>query len=305
MNLRTDLAFESRNFYLTENKKNEIDGIEFEEKVSDLYKVTRVKIKDDESGKKIGKPRGTYITIHSSNIKSGLYQKELSEVFARELKTLFPKNKNPLFFVASLGNDNVTPDALGPFVSEGLIITRHIISRSEIGDLASLSTLAPGVLGITGIESADIFSSVIEKIKPDVVIAIDALASALSSNVGTTIQISDSGISPGSGVNNRRNALNEKTLGVPVIAVGMPTVSDASSVVISAIKKAISLSGKQIDNDEYIKIAEEVLTEHNGEMMVTPKDIDSIIKRASLIISRGLNMAIHNLSFADVLDYTN
>lgn len=303
--IRTDLAFESRNFYLKKNRLAEIPGIKAESYKSDIYSVTRVTVESEEAALMIKKPKGKYITIHSPHISTGLYTKELSLVLAKELASLIPKTKkDPLTFVAGLGNSKVTPDSIGPLTLSSLIVTRHIKNSGDFIPLSSLCALNPGVLGITGIETAEIIKAVKEKVKPDYIIAIDALASRSSSNVGTTIQLSDSGISPGSGVNNRRNALNEETFSVPVIALGIPTVCDSSAVLYDAMKDILSDFDVESDNHNSEKIISAYLGKNSGNMMVTPKNIDAIVMRASAILSRGLNLCIHqNLSYEDIIDY--
>lgn len=303
--IRTDLAFESRNFYLKKNRLTEIPGIEAETLKTDIYTVTRVSVESDEAAEKIKKPVGKYITIHSPHISTGLYTRELSLALSKELSSLMPKTKkDPLTFVAGLGNSNVTPDSIGPLTLSSLIVTRHIKNSGEFIPLASLSALCPGVLGITGIESAEILSSVSDRIKPDVIIAIDALASRSASHVGSTIQLSDSGISPGSGVNNRRNALNSETFGLPVIALGVPTVSDSSAVLYDAMKDILSDFDVNSDNSAAEKIISAYLHKKSENMMVTPKNIDAVVMRASAVLSRGINLAVHkNLLYEDIADY--
>lgn len=307
-NFRTDLALESRDFYLKSIKNTELDGISYETTKTDLFTVTKVKIENEAASIKLKKPIGNYITIHSSHIMSGLYTKELSEELARQLTLIMPpRSKKSLVFAAGLGNDNVTPDSIGPKVVSSLVVTRHILGEENFeADLSPLCALAPGVLGITGIETAEIFSSVSNAIKPDFVIAIDALASRSSKHVGTTIQIADTGINPGSGVHNRRNALNKKTIGVPVIVVGVPTVSDASAVVYDAIDEILSKYEISSDMMQCENVINDVLTRRAESMMVTPKNIDAITDRASLILSRGINMAVHkDLSYEEICQYTS
>ncbi len=304
--IRTDLAFEAGNFYMKKNNLKTLPGVESYTIKNGIYTVTHVKIQNKEASLKIGKPMGNYITIHSEHIKTGLFTEELSLILAEELKKLIPKNKkNPLILAAGLGNTAVTPDSIGPKVVSSLIITRHL-SPSAATDLSlsPLCALAPGVLGITGIETAEIFSCLAEKISPDCVIAIDALASRDSSHVGCTIQLSDTGINPGSGVNNRRAALNESTLQVPVIVVGIPTVSDASAVLHDAISDILVSANALIGDSESEKIIDEYLSSNSENMMVTPKNIDAIIHRASVILSRGINLAVHKeLDYQSVSDY--
>ncbi len=306
--IRTDLAFESRNFYLKRNNLKELSGVNIQTIETNIYTQTSVSIKTKEASEKIGKPLGNYITIKSEYMESGLYTEELSAAFSRELKKLFPKGMtNPSVFIAGLGNSAVTPDALGPSVVSSLIVTRHLPEKSakELS-LSSLSALSPGVLGITGIETAEIIASVTEKTKPDLIIAIDALASGSSSHVGCTIQLSDTGINPGSGVNNRRSALNKSTLNIPVISVGVPTVSDISSVLTEAFDDFLSDSDFAFSFDEKKEILKNFLLSNSDNLMVTPKNIDAIISRASLILSRGINLAVHkNLDYATISDYTS
>lgn len=307
--MRTDLAFEARDFYLNRQNAKTIDGIKAETKESDNYKITRVKIETENAAEKLKKPMGNYITIHSKHITTGLFTEALSEILADELSKIMPKrDKKSLVFAAGLGNDKVTPDSIGPKVISELIVTRHIFNSSpeDISYLSPLCALAPGVLGITGIETAEIFRAVSEKVMPDFIIAIDALASASSLNVGTTIQLSDTGINPGSGVNNRRSALNQKTLGVPVIVIGVPTVADSCSAAAEAVRNEALKENSVISKEAAEKIAENILSDYSGEMMVTPKNIDAIVSRASVIISRAINMAVHKeLSYTDVTDYVS
>ncbi len=306
---RTDLAFESRNFYLKRPEGQGLSGIVSETHANDIYSVTSVKIESEEAAQKLGKPQGTYITIHSPYIPTGLYTKELSEALSKELSKVLPPRKNPsLIFAAGLGNDQVTPDSIGPKTLDGLIVTRHLFTQSNFSSdtLTPLCALAPGVLGLTGIETAEVFSSVAERVRPSFVLAIDALAARSSQHVGTTIQISDTGIHPGSGVHNRRNALNRETLGVPVIVVGVPTVSDASGIVYDAVDEIIRAAGVKISSSYYEKIINDVLSKRADTMMVTPKNIDAIVARTSVILSRGINLSIHpSLSYQDVTEYVS
>lgn len=307
--MRTDLAFEARDFYLKGQNAKSIDGIKSETKEGDNYKITRVKIETEEAAKKLKKPLGNYITIHSKHITTGLFTETLSILLANELESLMPKrDKKSLVFAAGLGNDKVTPDSIGPKVISELIVTRHIFNSApeDISYLSPLCALAPGVLGITGIETAEIFRAVSDKVMPSFIIAIDALATASSLNVGTTIQLSDTGINPGSGVNNRRSALNLKTLGVPVIVIGVPTVSDSCSAAAEAVKNEALKENPVLSKEAADIIAGNIISDFSGEMMVTPKNIDAIVNRASVIISRGINMAVHKaLSYSDVTDYVS
>ena len=296
--IRTDLAEEAHSFYIKRNNLNKTDGVTARTEKGSVYSVTRVRIETPDAAKRLQKPVGSYVTLHSEHLKTGLYTQELSEAVACEIKKLLPKEKkDPLILVAGLGNKRATPDALGPRVTDQVIITRHMPESDAFSNVCALS---PGVLGITGIETAEIFSSVAKDVRPDLVIAVDALASGNAENLGTTVQLSDTGINPGSGVHNRRNALNSETLGAPVIALGVPTVCDSSSLLRSAF-----LSSPDIDEED-----SEALISHlfsSGEtMMVTPKNIDAVIERSSIVLSRAINLALHpSLSYAQITEFTS
>ncbi len=298
LDIRTDLAEESHSFCTKRQKAKETEGVSAKTFDEGIYSVTKVEIRTEEAAKRLNKPLGNYITVHSEHIKTGLYTEKLSYAVSRELKNLLKINKkDPLIMVAGLGNKRATPDALGPRVTDQIIITRHM---SDSDPLSPVCALSPGVLGITGIETAEIFSSVAEKVHPDIIIAVDALASGSAENLGTTVQLSDTGINPGSGVHNRRNALNSDTLGVPVIAVGVPTVCDSSSLIRSAF-----LSAPGIDEEDSEKLISMVFS--SGEtMMVTPKNIDAVIERAAIILSRAINLALHpSLSYSEIAEFTS
>lgn len=306
---RTDLAFESRDFYLRGKGDTTLAGLSCETKKEDLYSLTRVAVESEEASEKLGKPIGNYVTIHSDYLPGGLYTKELSELLAAELTALLPRhNGRSLIMAAGLGNNRVTSDSIGPKVLNSLIVTRHLFGVADKATerLRPLCALAPGVLGITGIETAEIFSSVVSSVHPAFVIAIDALASRSAYHVGTTIQITDTGIHPGSGVNNRRNALTEKTLGVPVIVIGVPTVSDASGVVCDAVDEILASAESRINRPYYNKIVRDVLSRRADSMMVTPRDIDSIAERTATVIARGINLSVHpDLSYEDITEYVS
>lgn len=247
------------------------------------FKITEICISDDESGAEIGKPAGRYVTLESSSLSGfgGDYNDMVHEL-ADELSEFIPSGH---IMVAGLGNDGITPDALGVVTAENIIATRHLKSELQedefIRSLRPVSVLISGVIGKTGIETAEIIRSVTDRTSPSAIIAVDALACSDISRLGTTIQISDSGICPGSGVQNRRKELSRKTLGVPVIAIGVPTVVSMHTL---------------IEN-----LTDIVPDENMPDMMVTPKEIDKIINHCSSVISTGLNLALQkNLSFEDI-----
>lgn len=249
------------------------------------FSITEIVIDDDSHLETIGKGKGRYITLEGSSLSrySDDYEAMIYEL-AEELTTLIPDGE---VLVVGLGNNDITPDALGPQTAAKIIATRHLRDELDsdeekfLTSLRRVSVFAGGVLGQTGIETAEIVRAICRELRPNAVIAIDALACSDVSRLGTTIQLSDSGISPGSGVSNARRALTEEQLGVPVIAVGVPTVVDMHTIV-------RSLTGSSICSDI-------------PNMMVTPRDIDRLTERASQLIAFGLNLALHpTLSLDDV-----
>lgn len=309
--VRTDLAVEARELY-KEEKQQEIPGVEVEKaEVENSIEITRVKITDDQGSQLMGRPIGSYITVEARGLKSADadLKDSVSKVMAKELVNLLPKKKNFSTFVVGLGNWDITPDALGPEVVSKILVTRHLFKmykKTEDPTMASVSAVTPGVMGTTGIETTDIIKGIVEKSKPDLVIAIDALASRKMERVSTTIQISTTGISPGSGVGNQRKQLNEETLGVPVIAIGVPTVVDAATMTndtISMVVKALknhSEKGSQffkllddMKEDEKYGLIREVLEPYGANVIVTTKEIDKIITDISQIIANGINIALH------------
>lgn len=276
--IRTDLALESKE--RLEAEKNEMRGVTFEEIYDEKRNVTitKVVIETENGAKSIGKPIGTYLTLEAPDMVApdeGSHR-EVSEVLSEQLRAIL-KEEIKSVLVVGLGNREVTPDALGPEVVGNLYITRHILR--EYGEyafpdkkVASISSIVPGVMAQTGMESLEIIKGIISETKPQLVIAIDALAARSVKRLGRTIQIADTGINPGSGIGNHRKGLNEETLGVPVVAIGVPLVVDAATIVYDACH----------DVD---KIPSGI-----AGMFVTPKNIDETVKNISFTISEGLNM---------------
>ncbi|MDD3839081.1 MAG: GPR endopeptidase [Clostridia bacterium] len=323
-NIRTDLAIEAREIY-QEDKKQEIPGVEVKvEKLQDIN-ITNVKVLDYRGEQIINKPIGTYITIEVPKLRDRdkELEKEVSHVLAQQLSKLDKLKENKAkVLVVGLGNWNITPDALGPKVVSNLLITRHMLELipDKLDErLKPVCGMAPGVLGITGIETGEIIKGIVEKVGPTVVVAIDALASRKTERLNTTIQISDSGINPGSGVGNRRMALTEETLKVPVIGIGVPTVVNAATIVndtitllVKALKNNTSpdssffkILDKMNENDK-TSLINEVLTPYIGNLMVTPKEIDALIDDVSKIIADGINMSVHQgMSLEEINTYIN
>jgi len=296
--IRTDLAVEEG-----ESLKEEqgiFRGIAVEELDEEAgVHVTKVEIKNQEAAKRMGKPVGIYLTLESDRLsgEDEGYHRDISGVFAEYLKELLPDRWETLL-VVGLGNIYVTSDSLGPKVVDNLYITRKISRQQK-----KICGIVPGVMAQTGMESAEIIGGIVHETEPDVVVVIDALAARSVHRLGTTIQLSNTGIQPGSGVGNHRSCLNRETLGVPVIAVGVPTVVSAAAIVcdtMDALAEVIErqqggdiLAGslRQMDVDQQYHLIQELLAPRLGPMFVTPKDIDAVVKRLSFTISEGMNMA--------------
>lgn len=278
MNFRTDLAIERREY----REKEKLDGVLSRTESINGIKVTTIEIANEQGERLLGKPKGKYITLETDKLyKSSEVFSSASQVLCDELRQLLPEKGTVL--VAGLGNEDITPDALGPKSLDLLLATRHISSEFAdslgLGELRSVAGIVPGVLGKTGIETVEIIEGVVNKISPSCVIVIDALASRCTARLGTTVQLSDTGVAPGSGVGNRRKGINSETLGVPVIAIGVPTVVDALTMAADIFEKT-GVSLPEID-----------LSEHR-QMMVTPKEIDSLIDKAAHLIAMGINTAL-------------
>ncbi len=278
MNFRTDLAIERREY----REKETLDGVLSKTETIDGIKVTTIEIINEQGEKLLGKPEGRYITLETDKLyKSSEAFSSASKVLCDELRRLLPEKGTVL--VAGLGNEDITPDALGPKSLGLLLATRHISSEFAdslgLGELRSVAGIVPGVLGKTGIETVEIIGGVVKRISPCCVIVIDALASRSTGRLGTTVQICDTGVAPGSGVGNRRRGINCETLGVPVIAVGVPTVVDALTMAADVFEKA------------GVELPETDFSEHR-QMMVTPKEIDSLIDKAAHLIAMGINTAL-------------
>ncbi|HHY80442.1 MAG TPA: GPR endopeptidase, partial [Thermoanaerobacter sp.] len=251
-----------------------------------------------------------YITIEAPGlIERDLdLEEEVAKVLADIIKEIANLTENTQVLVVGLGNWNVTPDALGPRVVSNIVVTRHLkeYAPQQFGDeIRSVSAISPGVLGITGIETAEILKGVVDRIKPDLIITIDALASRRLERLSTTIQISNTGISPGSGIGNRRLSITEQSLGIPVIAIGVPTVVDAVTIANDTIEYLTEELLKQtkeespfyevlknMSQQEKYSLIQEVLTPYVHNLVVTPKEIDLLVKNISSIISRGINLAL-------------
>ncbi|MDE6731012.1 MAG: GPR endopeptidase [Oscillospiraceae bacterium] len=293
---RTDLALET------------VTGLQEKPRITEhhrgkYFQITEIIIPDDTAGRSLGKPAGRYITLESAPLSgfSDQYEQMAMEL-AGEIRALLPDdnnynnkyNNNNSILVAGLGNANITPDALGVRVTEKILATRHLQKELQDDDflkqLRPVSVIAGGVLGQTGIESAEFLQAIAGLVKPAAILAIDALACSDLERLGTTIQIADTGIAPGSGVANHRKALNQENFGVPVIGIGVPTVIGIRSI-------AENLS-ENITGDCY------QIPESFSGMMVTPRDVDRLISQSAYILACGINLALHpTLKYTDVAGF--
>lgn len=308
--VRTDLALEARESYKDDDAR--IRGVKVEEDADEEREIytTTVTIETENGARAMGKPVGTYITIEAPNMSAPDedYHREISEEVAKHLNDLIDGRKESVL-VVGLGNREVTPDALGPDVVNNLQITRHMIREygrmpKGMETAGEVSAIVPGVMAQTGMETLEIIRGVVEETKPGLVIAIDALAARSTKRLNRTIQITDTGINPGSGVGNHRDAINEETLGVPVIAVGVPTVVDAATIVNDTMEELIAEMDRSdqmqmlggtlgtLDYAEKHEMIHELISPHLNTMFVTPKDIDETVKYLSYTISEALNICL-------------
>ncbi|GAA0862450.1 Germination protease precursor [uncultured Clostridium sp.] len=311
ISLRTDLALEAREIYEQGNDAGHIPGVKIDTKELDNCIVSKVEVLNEEGANIMNKGIGIYTTIESKLMKydDDESREQIIEYLKDELIDILGTDKNKKTLVIGLGNWNITSDALGPKAVSKTLVTRHIFknyNKDYDDDFTEVAGLSPGVMGITGIETSEIVKSIVDTIKPDRVIAIDALASRKMERVNSTIQISTAGISPGGGVGNKRKALNKEYLGVDVIAIGVPTVVDAatltSDVLDLAIDNLMSQSKesesfynmlKTLKEDEKYHLIKDSLEPYDKNLIVTPKDIDDTIENLSIIISEGLNRSLH------------
>ncbi len=316
--VRTDLALEEKERF--ESDHVEVPGVILEEDYDAQreIRITKVKIETENGAKIMGKPAGTYLTMEAPNmaVPDEDYHREISKTIAAYLNKLIegmqlPDRQDLSVLIVGLGNRQVTPDALGPNVVDNLVVTRHIVK--EYGKYAmgmehanQVSAIVPGVMGQTGMESVEIVKGVVDQIKPDLIIAVDALAARNTRRLHRTIQIADTGIHPGAGVGNHRSGLNKETLGVPVIGIGVPTVVDAATIVSDTMENLIhSMEESQVlkgvgealstyNDAEKYELIKELISPHLNGMFVTPKDVDEMIKQISFTISEAMNILFNS-----------
>lgn len=279
MNFRTDLALERR-----EIVNEDIDGVEVSETENEECKTTIIEIKTEKAAKRLGKAVGKFITLEMNSFSNeAAVSSGRLKAITESIKELLPEGDGTIL-VAGVGNEDITSDALGPETASLVFATRHITNEVQKAagfseELRPVAVVSAGVLGKTGIESGEYIKSICEAVKPQCVITIDALAAGSVERLGTTVQMSDTGIAPGSGVGNARARIDEEFLGIPVIAIGIPTVVDA----ISLSSELSGISPEKLDKSKLL----------NGErMIVAPKDIDLLVKNASYILALSINCAL-------------
>ncbi len=306
LGIKIDMALEAHDIVRGDTGQ-EIPGVQMQKQSFDHAEVTIIRVTDAAAEQLMGKPVGTYITIDAPAIRQNNKQihNEIAEVLAKQLSTLLNLSPDASVLIVGLGNWNATPDALGPRVVNYTLVTRHLkkyAPQDLSGGLRPVSALAPGVLGITGIETAEIIKGVVEKTQPDLIIAIDALAAQSTDRIATSIQLADTGISPGSGIGNQRMGINLETMGVPVIAIGVPTVVNAAVIAQGTIDRFLQQLAtnpvvrdtvKNINPITMQEIVKSVLGPYSTNLMVTPKEIDDLIEAIGKIIAGGVSIALH------------
>ncbi|AIQ14005.1 GPR endopeptidase [Paenibacillus durus] len=312
--VRTDLALEAKEMAQGMNNMP-IPGVNEEVEELGGIKITRLAVSSDEASQRIGRVMGNYVTLEVPGLRGGDtgLQQKVSDAFAREFAGFMRRigiGQNASVLIVGLGNWNVTPDSLGPLVVENALVTRQFyeLTPDQVSPgYRNVSAVAPGVLGLTGIESSEIVQGIVDRTKPDAIIAIDALASRSLERVNTTIQIADIGIHPGSGIGNKRRGLTREVLGVPCIAIGVPTVCYASTIVGNVLEMMRSHFGGEggrskeimglldsITEQERLTLVKEVLEPLGHDLIVTPKEIDEFIEDIANIVAGGLNAALHD-----------
>ena len=298
--IRTDLAMEARELHPS------LSGVTEESEEHEGVAVTRIALTTDDAAARLEKRKGRYVTLDAPELSARPL--DLFERVSRALSTELSRLMEGLgtcenVLVVGLGNRAITPDSLGPRVVESIYVTRHIkqyMPDALPGPVRAVSAVAPGVLGVTGVETMEIVRGVVEHCKPDLVIAVDALASRRAARISTTVQLTDAGISPGAGVGNNRTGLDRETLGVPVIAIGVPLVVFATTISQDTISLIADETGLHNDEERLKELAAKVIAEHIGELIVTPKEIDSIVADMTRIVADGINMALFGADYGEV-----
>ena len=256
---------------------------------------TTVVIDSEEQERELGRPRGRYVTLacpQQLSVELGT-RRALSEALGETISGMLPQGARTML-VTGLGNRSVTPDALGPRTVERVLVTRHmagVLPEDVEERMASVCAASPGVLGVTGVETAEVLRGIAAHVRPDAIIAVDALAARSSRRIASTIQVTDTGITPGSGVGNHQRALTRETMGAPVIAVGVPMVVSAWAIASDAL---LAMNGDgDVDEEQLTACVERVVTGELGEMIVTPREVDALVERMAGVVAEGINLALH------------
>lgn len=309
---RTDLAIEAREMAKEKSRREEEpDGVEVETIAREQYDLTRVRIRNEAGSRTMGKPVGSYITIESQSLKENdIFSHEaIIKGLAEELRELAGLKEGDTVLIAGLGNWNITPDALGPKVVSKVLVTRHLeetLPEEVLRTVRPVAAVSPGVMGITGIETGEIVKGIVEKMQPSLLIAVDALAARRTGRINAAIQLSDTGLAPGAGVGNKRKLLSRETLGIPVIAIGVPTVVDAATLVNDTMDRMLEEMTnhaekntvfyemlRSMEGEEKYELIRELLDPYAENMFVTPKEVDAVIDRLSGVIASAVNLALH------------
>ena len=322
--IRTDLAIEARELAQQEAKQaDHLEGVAVKTEENPDYFLTHVEIHSEKGSQLMGKPMGNYITLEAEKLKENDAEchEKIIKVLAENIRSLAQFDEESCILVAGLGNWNITPDALGPKVVSKILVTRHLQGTlpEEIEEtVRPVAAVSPGVMGITGIETGEIIKGIVERLQPSLLIAIDALAARRSNRINAAIQLSDTGISPGAGVGNKRMMLDQESLGIPVIAIGVPTVVDAATLVNDTMDRILGEMMRQtekgsaffqtlqsLEQEEKYQMIADILGPYTGNMFVTPKEVDAVVDRLANIIANSINIAIHpGVTMDDINKYT-
>ena len=301
--LRTDLAEES----FRSLGRDQYPGVAVNHWEAMGVTVTEVIVQSEEAAQRLSKPVGTYLTLESMGIRNreAEARETLSSLLGEELRRMMPHNDDQPTLVIGLGNRMVTPDSLGPLTVDHTLVTRHMFeSRPEYVDMRmkSVCALAPGVLGVTGVETFETVRALVDAVSPGCVIAVDSLCAGTSGRIGATIQLADTGIQPGSGVGNHRKALTEQTLGVKVIGLGVPMVIYAPSIARDAMARLPELT--EFDLNELDQITESLYQSDLGQMIVTPREVDELVLDVATVLGSGINQALQpELSLREINEF--
>ena len=321
--VRTDLAIEARELaQQNAQEADRLDGVDVSTKKDPDYFLTHVRIHSEEGSRLMGKPKGDYITLESEKLKENDAEchEKIIKILAENIRSLVKFGEDDCILVAGLGNWNITPDALGPKVVSKILVTRHLqgtlpeVIEETVRPVAAVS---PGVMGITGIETGEILKGIVDKLHPSLLIAIDALAARRSNRINAAIQMSDTGVAPGAGVGNQRMMLDKESLGIPVIAIGVPTVVDAATLVNDTMDRILEEMMQQtekgsefyktlqsLEQEEKYQMIADILCPYTGNMFVTPKEVDAVVDRLANIIANAVNIAIHpGVTMEDINKY--